>query len=35
MRKPVDNFEKRWLTYPCASKSAALFFRERWTARPS
>jgi hypothetical protein len=32
MRKPVDNPEKRWLTYPCVSKGVALFCRERLPA---
>jgi hypothetical protein len=32
MRKPVDNSEKRWLTYPYVSKGAALFVRERLPA---
>ena len=32
MRKPVDNSEKRWLTYPSVSKGTALLFRERLPA---
>jgi hypothetical protein len=29
MRKPVDNSEKRWPTYPSVSKGAAVFSRDR------
>jgi hypothetical protein len=32
MRKPVDNSEKRWLTYPCVSKDTALSSRKRLPA---
>jgi hypothetical protein len=32
MRKPVDNSEKRWLTYPCVSKGAAVFRQDRASA---
>ena len=34
MRKPVDNFEKRWLTDPNVSKGTAVFSRHRCPAPP-